>query len=63
MSIVVLTGLTVAAGILVPTVGDQGALPESIPFFGIPAVPFTFQTLTIIAPYALGVAFVGLWNR
>ncbi len=60
VSIVVLTGLTVTAGILVPTVGDQGALPDSIPFFGIPAVPFTVQTLTIIAPYALGVAFVGL---
>ena len=60
VSIVVLTGLTVAAGILVPTVGDQGALPDSIPFFGVPLVPFTLETLTIIAPYALGVAFVGL---
>ncbi|WP_457066634.1 MULTISPECIES: SulP family inorganic anion transporter [unclassified Modestobacter] len=60
VSIVVLTGLTVAAALTVPTVGDQGELPDSLPFFGIPAIPFDLETLTIIAPYALGVAFVGL---
>ncbi|WP_164699777.1 SulP family inorganic anion transporter [Modestobacter sp. KNN46-3] len=60
VSIVVLTGLTVAAALTVPNVGDQGELPDSLPFFGIPAIPFTWETLTIIAPYALGVAFVGL---
>ncbi|OMQ16172.1 sodium-independent anion transporter [Modestobacter sp. VKM Ac-2676] len=60
VSIVVLTGLTVAAALTVPNVGDQGELPDSLPFFGIPAIPFDLETLTIIAPYALGVAFVGL---
>ncbi|SEL54704.1 sulfate permease, SulP family [Blastococcus sp. DSM 46786] len=60
ISIVVLTGLTIAAGWTLPDVGDQGELPDSLPFFGIPAVPFTWETLTIIAPFALGVALVGL---
>jgi sulfate permease, SulP family len=60
VSIVVLTGLTVAAGLTVPTVGDQGELPGSLPFLALPDVPFTVETLTVIAPYALGIAFVGL---
>ncbi|MDP5182117.1 SulP family inorganic anion transporter [Blastococcus sp. BMG 814] len=60
ISIVVLTGLTIAAGWTLPDVGDQGELPDSLPFLGIPAVPFTWETLTIIAPFALGVALVGL---
>jgi SulP family sulfate permease len=60
VSIVVLTGLTVAAGFTIPNVGDQGELPDSLPFLALPHVPFTLETLTIIAPYALGIAFVGL---
>jgi SulP family sulfate permease len=60
VSIVVLTGLTVAAGLALPDVGDQGELPDSLPFFGLPDIPLTYQTLALITPYALGVAFVGL---
>jgi SulP family sulfate permease len=60
VSIVVLTGLTIAAALTVPNVGDEGELPDSLPFFGIPDLPFSVETLSIIAPYALGVAFVGL---
>jgi sulfate permease, SulP family len=60
VSIVVLTGLTVAAGFTVPNVGGEGDLPDSLPFFGLPDIPLTLETLTIIAPYALGVALVGL---
>ncbi len=60
VSIIVLTGLTVAAGFTIPNVGDQGELPDSLPFLALPDIPFTWETLTIIAPYALGVAFVGL---
>ncbi|MFI5593146.1 SulP family inorganic anion transporter [Amycolatopsis sp. NPDC051758] len=60
VSIVALTALTVAAGITVPTVGDKGALPSSLPIPGLPDVPFTMATLTTIAPYALAFALVGL---
>ncbi|WP_369133264.1 SulP family inorganic anion transporter [Modestobacter sp. I12A-02662] len=60
VAIVVLTILTVTAGIAVPTVGDQGDLPGSLPTPGLPDVPFTWDTLSVIAPYALAIALVGL---
>jgi sulfate permease, SulP family len=60
VSIIILTAITLAAGIAVPTVGDKGALPNSLPVPGLPDVPFTEQTLVTIAPYALALALVGL---
>ncbi|MFE6161531.1 SulP family inorganic anion transporter [Streptomyces sp. NPDC056486] len=60
VSIVILTAITVAAGIAVPTVGDKGELPSSLPVPGLPDVPFTMDTLTTVAPYALAMALVGL---
>ncbi|MCY0923061.1 SulP family inorganic anion transporter [Streptomyces sp. H27-G5] len=60
VSIVILTVITVAAAIAVPTVGDKGALPSSLPVPGLPDVPFTLDTLTTIAPYAFAMALVGL---
>jgi SulP family sulfate permease len=60
VSIVILTVITLAAGIAVPTVGDRGELPSSLPVPGLPDVPFTLDTLTTIAPYALAMALVGL---
>ncbi|MDO0936341.1 SulP family inorganic anion transporter [Streptomyces sp. DG2A-72] len=60
VSIVILTVITVAAGIAVPNVGDKGDLPSSLPVPGLPDVPFTLDTLTTIAPYALAFALVGL---
>lgn len=60
VSIAILTVITVAAGIAVPTVGDKGALPSSLPVPGLPDVPFTLDTLKLIAPYALAMALVGL---
>ena len=47
-------------GITVPTVGDMGALPDSLPGLGLPGVPFDLETLSIIAPYAFTLAVVGL---
>ena len=43
-----------------PNVGDEGELPDSLPALFIPDVPFTLETLQIIAPYALAMALVGL---
>ncbi|MFK3729185.1 SulP family inorganic anion transporter [Streptomyces sp. NPDC088090] len=60
VTIAVLTLVTVAAGIAVPTVGDRGALPSALPMPGLPDVPFTPHTLMTIAPYAFAVALVGL---
>jgi SulP family sulfate permease len=60
VAIIVLTALTVTVGWDLPDVGGEGELPDSLPFFLLPDVPFTTGTLGIIAPFALGVAFVGL---
>ncbi len=42
------------------TVGDMGALPDSLPRFFIPDVPYTLETLQIILPFSLALALVGL---
>ena len=42
------------------TVGDMGALPDSLPSFLIPQVPFTWETLQIILPYSATLCVVGL---
>ena len=60
VAIVVLTIATVTIAINVPTVGDQGELPKSLPELFIPNVPLNWETLTIIAPYALAMAMVGI---
>ncbi|MFG2683118.1 SulP family inorganic anion transporter [Streptomyces sp. NPDC048392] len=60
VSIVILTVITVAAGIAVPNVGDKGDLPSSLPVPGLPDVPFTMDSLITIAPYAFAFALVGL---
>lgn len=60
VTIVVLTAAVATFGIAVPTVGDQGELPESLPGLFVPGVPITAETLAIIGPTALGVALVGL---
>lgn len=60
VAIVLITVAVVATAITVPTVGDQGELPRSLPELFIPNVPLTWETFTIIAPYALAMALVGL---
>ena len=60
VTIIVLTSLTLAFGWDVRTVGDMGALPDTLPVFLLPDIPLTLETLTIIFPYAIAVAIVGL---
>lgn len=43
-----------------PTVGDMGELPTTLPIFALPQVPFTLETLQIVLPTALTMAIVGL---
>lgn len=59
-AIVVLTAASIFGNIQVPTVGDMGELPASLPFFLLPQVPLNLETLQIIFPYALTLAIVGL---
>lgn len=60
VSIVLVTLIAIVFALNVPTVGDKGELPESLPTLFIPNVPLTFETFQIIAPFALGMALVGL---
>lgn len=60
VAIVVLTAATLTVGFSVPNVGDEGKLPDSLPSLFVPDIPLTWDTLTIIAPYAITMALVGL---
>jgi sulfate permease, SulP family len=58
--ILALTSVTLFFGFDLRTVGDMGELPSTLPVFLIPDIPLSFETLTIILPYAAAVAAVGL---
>lgn len=60
VAIVVLTGIVMVMGVETNSVGDMGALPSTLPFFHVPVVPFTIETLRIIFPFAVAMAMVGL---
>jgi SulP family sulfate permease len=58
--IVAITGAAMWFGWDLRTVGDMGALPDTLPVFLIPQIPLTLETLLIILPYSAAVAAVGL---
>ncbi|MDX7953354.1 SulP family inorganic anion transporter [Lichenihabitans sp. Uapishka_5] len=60
VAIAVLTIVTVVFHLDVRRVADLGALPSALPSFGLPQVPWTFETLRILTPVALTLAAVGL---
>lgn len=60
VGVVVVTLVCVLASIEVPTVGDQGELPESLPEIFIPDLPISWEVLRTIAPYSFAMAIVGL---
>jgi len=60
VAILILTGVSIAVGAQVHTVGDMGELPEGLPYLVWPDVPLTWETLQIILPYSLTMAAVGL---
>jgi sulfate permease, SulP family len=60
VAIVLLTAFTLVAGLDLPTVGDEGSLPDSLPALVVPNVPVDLETLRIIGPFAVAMALVGL---
>lgn len=60
IAIIVLSVISIWLNAPVNTVSDMGKLPEGLPFFAIPDVPLTWETLRIIAPYSATMAAVGL---
>lgn len=62
-ALVTVVVLTVACLFLawdIPTVGDMGELPGTLPIFLIPDIPWNLDTLKIILPYSIALAAVGL---
>lgn len=59
-AIVVVSLIAIGFGIDTKTVGDIASIEGGFPPFHIPEVPFTWETLEVIFPYALIVAGVGL---
>ena len=60
IAIVALTAASLALGIEVPTVGDKGELPDALPMFLLPDIPWTLETLWIILPVSVTLMTVGL---
>ena len=60
IAILALTAAAIAFHLPVRTVADLGHLPDGLPRFAWPSVPFTLDTLRIVAGPALAIAMVGL---
>ena len=60
IAIVIVSAIVIFWGLNVQTVGDEGELPQSLPELLIPNVALNMTTFSIIAPYALAMALVGL---
>ncbi|WP_338787530.1 SulP family inorganic anion transporter [Metabacillus sp. FJAT-53654] len=60
VAIIVMTIYAIMSGVSVRTVGDMGELTQALPLFLIPQIPFNLETLQIILPYSIALAFVGL---
>ena len=58
--ILALTAVAIVLQLDIRTVGDMGDLPDTLPVFLWPDVPLNLETLTIIFPYAVALAVVGL---
>jgi SulP family sulfate permease len=59
-AIIVVSLTVIGFNIDTKTVGDLGSIAGGLPAFHIPSVPFNLETLTIIFPYSLILAAVGL---
>ena len=60
VAIVVLTVAVVLLGLDIRTVGDMGQMPDSLPAFFVPDIPWTWDTLRILLPVSATLAVVGL---
>jgi SulP family sulfate permease len=60
INIIALTVFVYFMGVDVRTIGDMGQLPDTLPIFLWPDVPFNMETLFIVLPYSISIAVVGL---
>ena len=60
VAIVAISAIVLGFDLQVTQVGDLAALAGGLPEFQVPMVPFTFETLMIILPYAVILSAIGL---
>lgn len=60
VAIIVVSIIAISLKLDVNTVGDMGDISSSLPFFHIPQVLWTLETLWIILPYSFSLALVGI---
>ncbi|SDY77210.1 sulfate permease, SulP family [Jannaschia faecimaris] len=58
--IAITAAVVIGFGLPVPKVGDLASISGGLPQFALPDVPLNWETLQIIAPYALILAAIGL---
>lgn len=58
--IVIVAAIVIGFGLDVPRVGDLASIKGGLPPFHLPLVPLSLETLTIIFPYAVILAAIGL---
>lgn len=60
LGIAVVSVAVIALNLDVPRVGDLASIKGTLPTFALPDIPYTFDTLMIIMPYAFILAAIGL---
>ncbi len=60
VSIVAVTVLVIGLNIDTRTVGDLAEISGGLPKFHLPSVPFNLETLSVILPYSVVMAIIGL---
>lgn len=59
-AILIISGIVIGFDLDTKTVGDIASISGGFPPFHIPAIPWTWETLQVVFPYALIIAGVGL---
>ena len=60
VAILAVSAIVIGGDIHTSTVGDMAKIAGTLPSFSLPDVPFSFDTLSVIFPYAAVMAAVGL---
>ncbi|EJO5349029.1 SulP family inorganic anion transporter [Clostridium botulinum] len=60
VAIIIISAIAIFTKSDVRTVGDMGHISNALPKFLIPNVPLNIETIKIILPYSVSLAFVGL---
>jgi len=60
VAIIVITSIVIFSGLNLSTVGDMGDISRQLPFFHLPGIELTLETLWIILPYSITLAIVGI---